>query len=117
MWITLWVDMPSRLWRNVSKWIGGKPLRRLFDPHRNAPLLEPTAPTEAEWAALAPTVPGARPAVDNVIPVYGGRVETLRAIQRVLSARNATPCELVLVNDRSPDPVINARLDELERRG
>src|SRR5882672_9287769 len=112
MWISVWVGMPKRLWRNVGKWSGGS-LRRLFAANRGASSLHPVAPTEAEWAALAPFPVGDPPTVDIVIPVYDGRTETLQAIHRVLSARNRGRCELVLINDRSPDAVINARLEDL----
>jgi GT2 family glycosyltransferase len=107
--------MARPLWRNVGNWAGFGPLRRLIGRRRNAARLDPVAPTEAEWSALEPRA--ANPVVDVIIPIYGGRVETLRAIHRALAARNTRPCEIVLVDDRAPDPVIGAKLDELQRRG
>jgi GT2 family glycosyltransferase/glycosyltransferase involved in cell wall biosynthesis len=69
--------------------------------------------------AAAPTRPPAadRVPVDVVVPVYAGRMETLRCILSVLSARVQTPYELVVIDDCSPDPVIQAQLRRLASLG
>lgn len=55
--------------------------------------------------------------VDVIIPIYGGSVETAECIESVLDAKNKTPSRVILVNDCSPDPLINDFLDALQKRG
>jgi GT2 family glycosyltransferase/glycosyltransferase involved in cell wall biosynthesis len=43
-------------------------------------------------------------AVDIVVPVYRGFIDTRRCIESVLSSYTATPYRLVIVNDASPEP-------------
>jgi len=62
-----------------------------------------------------PRKDGAR--VDVVMPVYGNRHLTMRAIDSVLAANVTTPFELVVVDDASPDPVLAAELRQLAERG
>lgn len=90
-----------------------RPLRFRKKP-RPVPAAGPAAPSEQEWAQLPARPQG--PTLDVIMPVYAGRAETLRALHRVLSARNATAFELVVVNDCSPDPEIVARLKDLAER-
>lgn len=54
---------------------------------------------------------------DVVIPVYGNRRLTLRAIDSVLAAPVTVPFELIVVDDASPDPVLAADLRELAAQG
>ncbi len=58
---------------------------------------------------------GAR--VDVLVPVYGGRAETLTALHSVLSARSATSYRLVVVDDASPEGELVGDLIGLEERG
>jgi GT2 family glycosyltransferase len=107
-----WIDPLAHLLRRIE---AGED----FDPEafaRAAPSC-PAEPSAGEWARLPSPPPADSAVVDVVMPVYGGRAETLRAIHRVLSARNRCPFELVVVNDASPDPGITAALDALARRG
>lgn len=55
--------------------------------------------------------------VDVVIPVYGNRRLTLRAIDGVLAAPVTVPFELIVVDDATPDPVLAADLRELAAQG
>ncbi len=55
--------------------------------------------------------------VDVVIPVYGGHDETLACIESVIRAGNATRREIVVVDDRGPDPNLRAALQAYERAG
>jgi len=57
------------------------------------------------------------PLVDIIIPVFAGRAETLRCLVRVLGARQATPVEVVVVDDASTDPELTGRLDALAEAG
>ena len=54
-------------------------------------------------------------AVDVIVPVYRGLDPTRRCIQSLLSATQATPYELVLVNDCSPEPELEDYLASLGR--
>ncbi len=55
--------------------------------------------------------------VDVVVPVYRGRLETLRCLLSVLSAKVAVAYELIVINDASPDPVLSAALRQLASAG
>ena len=54
-------------------------------------------------------------AVDVIVPVYRGLDPTRRCIQSLLSATQATPYELVLINDCSPEPELEDYLASLGR--
>ena len=55
--------------------------------------------------------------IDVIIPVYKGLQQTRRCIDGVLKSRQATPFEIVAVDDASPDPDITRYLDELAAQG
>lgn len=76
----------------------------------------------ARLAALGPPRERLRsrmpePEVDVIIPVYGGRAETLTCLASVLAAANRTRFAVVAVDDRGPDPRLRADLARLARRG
>lgn len=56
-------------------------------------------------------------AVDVVVPVYGGPEETRRCLESLLANPQATPFEIIVVNDASPDAAIRAFLAELSGAG
>ena len=102
----------------------GRPEGRKIVPapfHPSAPPSRaiPLAPSEEEWRRLAsrgaPLESG--PAlVDIIVPVFKGVAETLRCLYSVLSAPTKTPYRLVVVDDRTPEKAIAARLAWLARR-
>jgi len=55
--------------------------------------------------------------IDVIIPVYRGLLQTRRCIDSVLRAQQATPFEVVAVDDASPDPEISRQLRELAGQG
>ncbi len=57
------------------------------------------------------------PTVDVVMPVYGSRRLTLRAIDSVLASQQATPYELVVINDGGPDHKLRRDLEHLAQAG
>ena len=59
----------------------------------------------------------ASPAVDVVIPVFGGLKETRRCLGSVLNSLQATGHEVIVVDDASPDAAIRAYLAELRDAG
>lgn len=48
--------------------------------------------------------------VDVIVPVYGGREESLRCLQSVVSNLQQTPWRLIIINDASPDPHLHEDL-------
>ena len=69
------------------------------------PMVAHSRPGSAAFAETAP--------VDVIVPVYKGYEETLDCIRSVLAARDECPMELVVINDRSPDPQLSAELRKL----
>jgi len=55
--------------------------------------------------------------VDVVIPVYRGRLETLRCLLSVLTAKVEVTYELIVINDASTDAVLTAILRQLNSAG
>jgi GT2 family glycosyltransferase len=55
--------------------------------------------------------------IDVVIPVYKGLAQTRRCFESVLASRQATPFEVLAVDDASPDPGIARYLDALAAEG
>ncbi len=55
--------------------------------------------------------------VDIIIPVYRGLTETRRCLESVLAFPQRTACEIVVVNDCSPEPELSAWLRELAETG
>lgn len=55
--------------------------------------------------------------IDVLVPVYRGLEETRRCLESVLASRCATPFDLLVVDDASPEPELSAWLDELAAAG
>jgi GT2 family glycosyltransferase len=55
--------------------------------------------------------------IDIVIPVYRGEAETRTCLESVLAARVRNPCEVVVIDDASPEPSLAAWLRELAGSG
>ena len=55
--------------------------------------------------------------IDVIIPVYRGLLQTQRCIDSVLRAQQATPFEVVAIDDASPDPEISRHLRALAGQG
>lgn len=54
--------------------------------------------------------------VDIIIPVYGGAIETVECIESVLAAKNKTLGRIIVVNDCTPDKLIEEYFTVLEKR-
>jgi GT2 family glycosyltransferase/glycosyltransferase involved in cell wall biosynthesis len=61
--------------------------------------------------------PPADIAVDVVIPVYRGRVETKRCLDSVLADTARPAGRVIVVDDQSPEPALTALLDRLAASG
>lgn len=88
------------------------PTRTAADAAGDDALLEP-----ARWEGLVPRAGGGEPVVDIVVPVYGGRGETLRCLRSVLAAPVKAAYELVVIDDASPDRPLSEALRQLAARG
>jgi GT2 family glycosyltransferase len=62
------------------------------------------------------TRPGV-PEIDVIVPVHGGRTETLACLASVLDAGNQVRHRLVVIDDATPDPALRAALDALAAAG
>ncbi|HRZ06466.1 MAG TPA: glycosyltransferase, partial [Candidatus Competibacteraceae bacterium] len=58
---------------------------------------------DIEASAISPSS-----VVDVIIPVYRGLAETQRCLESVLAFPQRTACEIVVVNDCSPEPKLSA---------
>jgi GT2 family glycosyltransferase/glycosyltransferase involved in cell wall biosynthesis len=58
-----------------------------------------------------------RPVVDVVIPVYRGLEETLDCIGSVIAGQGAIAAEIVVIDDRSPEPALSAALQAMGDEG
>ena len=63
-------------------------------------------PTEPDWGEL-----DCIKNISIIIPVYRGEKETKRCIDSVIDSANRTPHEVIIINDCSPEPEINALLN------
>ncbi len=55
--------------------------------------------------------------VDIVVPVFRGEAETRACLESVLASQCATPHELIVVDDASPEPAISLWLEDLAAQG
>lgn len=55
--------------------------------------------------------------IDVVIPVYRGEAETRACVESVLAARTRNPCEIVVIDDASPEAALSAWLRALADSG
>ena len=73
---------------------------------RPVPVLPPPARTSRvsqQRFSLHPARPSS-PVIDIVVPVYRGREETLACLRSVFAAGDSTLCEIVVIDDASPEP-------------
>jgi O-antigen biosynthesis protein len=100
----------------------GRLVRQVNVPAR-AP--RPAAPETAAWDELVEALgerPTGSPVVDIVIPVYRGFDETANCLYTVLRSRLAAApdcgiaCEVVVIDDASPDPALSQLLQSLADR-
>ena len=85
---------------------------------RGRPLASPPAPPkDSQWMAIAPHPKTPPPVVDVIVPVYRGYDDTLACLYSVLTAPVATPYELIVIDDSSPEKALSAKLAELAKAG
>ena len=59
--------------------------------------------------------PGMPQIIDIVIPVYRGETETRTCVESVLGSRVRTPCEVIVIDDASPEAALRPWLADLGR--
>lgn len=79
--------------------------------------LEHDAPSAVDWEDITPARYEGPVAVDVVVPVFRGYTETLRCIYAVLSQRQRTAFELIVINDGCHDARLHGALEGLAQRG
>jgi GT2 family glycosyltransferase len=82
----------------------------------------PKAPRDDEWEMLTASITTEaqeRPTVDVIIPVYRGFDETANCLYSVLRSRLSAKvaCEVVVVDDHSPEPELSYLLERLAGLG
>jgi len=82
----------------------------------------PVAPDDAQWQDLPAgkrtgSATEGLPVIDVIIPVYKGYDETLNCIYRVLTGKNDSAFELIVINDASPDARLAGKLRALSDQG
>ena len=81
----------------------------------------PRAPEWEELAAAAAAHTARQadraPLVDVIVPVYRGLDDTLACLHSVLRAENDAPFEIVVIDDRSPEPELSVSLRRLAESG
>lgn len=89
-----------------------------YSPLTGSPVeVRPVSPTPVgQWpkrtiGALSDS--GSKRMIDIVVPVYGGRDETVACLKSVLATTSRSEAELVVVNDASPDPELSKALTDL----
>ncbi|MBD8894273.1 glycosyltransferase [Roseibium litorale] len=75
------------------------------------------APADDAWNTLTSARRQASTEMAVIIPVYKGYDETLCAIFHAVQSRGSAPYSLLVINDRSPDPALTAKLQELSKLG
>jgi GT2 family glycosyltransferase/glycosyltransferase involved in cell wall biosynthesis len=70
-----------------------------------------------EILSCPPQAPSGSALVDVVVPVYGGLNHVLCCLRSILAAPTATPYELVVINDASPDLALLSCLRLIAERG
>jgi GT2 family glycosyltransferase/glycosyltransferase involved in cell wall biosynthesis len=69
------------------------------------------------WSSLKKIERNSGIAVDVIVPVYKGRLQTLECLFSVLSAKNDIGYELIVINDASPDKKLTLELNRLADEG
>lgn len=90
----------------------------------DTPVTPPYRPVAPDWSAFEALVAsrGKDPdqiqaLVDVIVPVYRGYDDTLSCIFSVLTSGNATPFELIVIDDESPEPALSEALNRLADMG
>jgi GT2 family glycosyltransferase/glycosyltransferase involved in cell wall biosynthesis len=74
-------------------------------------------PDDDTWASFIPRANIEAAKIDVVVPVYKGRIETLRCLHSALAVSYDLPFELIVINDASPDEELSQDLQKLADMG
>ena len=99
---------------------GRQERRECPDPRRVLkanPVRTPVEPAGSDWDALGTSPASGEPVVDVIVPVFQGCAETLCCLFSVLNSQSATPFQLIVIDDCSPDAGLSAELKRLARAG
>jgi len=74
-------------------------------------------PDDDSWIGLEPRAKLENVVIDVVVPVYKGRIETLRCLHSALKVSYQLPFELIVINDASPDDELSGDLQKFADMG
>ncbi|MDZ5459075.1 FkbM family methyltransferase [Azohydromonas lata] len=116
------VYLAQRPWLKERRfWWQRSPLRHFLRRGKPSevvlPAYRPPCPDWAEFERLPKPLPLGADAVDVIVPVYRGYDDTFACLLSVMSSRNRSAFELIVIDDCSPDPKISADLQRLADRG
>lgn len=77
----------------------------------------PIAPIDEEWNIIKPAKYNQKTRCVVILPVYKGLDETLCSVYHALKSRLADEYSLLVINDAGPDEKLNAKLEELSKKG
>lgn len=77
----------------------------------------PVAPTDEQWAKLAPMTDQEHLNVSVIVPVYKGYDDSLAAIYSALCNPQKCKFDLIVVNDNSPESNLTEKLRALAQKG
>jgi GT2 family glycosyltransferase/glycosyltransferase involved in cell wall biosynthesis len=98
---------------DVSTWVRTQVIGKLLIELRRAKHIPPQIDLTLSPTIKLPHRERRDPVIDVIVPVYMGRDAVLRCITSVLCARCQAPMELIVIDDASPDPELNAELRRL----
>jgi GT2 family glycosyltransferase/glycosyltransferase involved in cell wall biosynthesis len=112
---TRWKDLAGglRFDEDVSTWVRTQIIAKLLIELRRAKHIPPQIDLALSPTIKLPHRERRDPVIDVIVPVYMGRDAVLRCITSVLCARCQVSMELIVIDDASPDPELNAELRRL----
>jgi GT2 family glycosyltransferase/glycosyltransferase involved in cell wall biosynthesis/tetratricopeptide (TPR) repeat protein len=113
-------DRSADLSEVESQWITQQLLPKLIDGFRS--VVKEDRPMSVSYNPLQidrplPQIEDIEPVVDVIIPVYKNYAVTKLCIESALSSRNQTPINLIVIDDRGPEPELSQYLKHMADRG
>ncbi len=95
----------------------GSPLRWTEGRLQTVPMPIGPRPRRDGTVPIVPAPIAPAGAIDILIPVYAGRAETMACLQAVLESVAGLPCDVVVIEDASPEPALVEDLRALAAQG
>ncbi|MGZ8216555.1 glycosyltransferase [Methylomagnum sp.] len=98
---------------DVTSWLRSQIITRLLSELRKAKRIPGQINLPLSSEVRLPYRAPREPIIDVIVPVYMGREYSLDCVESVVASACGVPMELVVINDASPDPELNAALRRL----